>query len=199
MEMRLEEIQKLKRQIKLTSIVAATSIVLSVAIGTATMERKYFDTGWPDEHLGSVQAKEIYVVNSEGSPRIRIGYIKSGPAITIFNGSGDPKVMLTMSDEGQGLAVINSADGAHSMTIGSSEIELADGTTNVVRVAGTGAGGPAISLHDQDGFNLQLGRAVITDRMDGSKKITSAASIAASSKDTTVQWTPWSSASTAKK
>jgi hypothetical protein len=181
------EISRLKKQIKLLAISTITLVIVTVGLLLSAVAGLRSAEAWPDTTLGKVTVRELRIVSADGSPKIAFRTADKGPSLAFFDDKGDVQVILGTSDQGGFLSLHGPAKN-DQLLLSSGYLNIGDLNAANVTLAGPSVGGPRLILQDANGYTLTLGRTDLLHTTNGDQTVTSAASIVATSKTSTVHW-----------
>jgi hypothetical protein len=182
----MDEIIRLKKQMKLLAIATITLGVFTLGLLISTLAGLKSNEAWPDMALGKLTVREIRIVSQDGHTRILL-HSDNDPNLAFFDDTGEVRLLLSSSTQGGYLSLIGS-DKANRMLLTSGNLLMGEENQANVRLVAPSAGGPRLLLKDENDYAITLGRTSLLNQPDGNQIFTSAASIVASSKNSTTHW-----------
>jgi hypothetical protein len=182
----MDEITRLKKQVKLLAIALITLGMLTFGLLINTLAGLKSNEAWPDMALGKLTVKDIRLVSPDGHTKMFL-HVNNDPSLALLDDSGELRLLLGSSKQGGYLNLIGS-DKANQLLLTSGHLLMGEQNQANVTIVAPAAGGPLLTLKDENGYSVTLGRTSLLNKPDGNQIFTSAASLVASDKNSTTRW-----------
>jgi hypothetical protein len=182
----MDDITRLKKQVKLLTIASTTLGILTMGLLVGVARLKSHEA-WPDMTVGKLTVKEVRVVSPGGQPKMLLFTHDDDPALALVDEAANTRVLLTGTKAGWYLAFVG-ADKTKNLILTGGGLLVGDEAHANLRLVAPSDGGPRMQLRDENGYETIIGRTVLKEKQSGTQSITSAASIVASGQESIVHW-----------
>jgi len=184
----MDDITRLKKQVKLLAIATVTLTILTVGLLISSVARSKSNEAWPDVTLGKLTAKEVRIVSPDGRLKMILSTHDNDPNVVLLDETPEVRMLLSATTKLGGSLSLRGPDKANKLVLSSGDILMGDATQSSLLLVAPSDGGPRLVLRDEDGYSTTIGKTGLQNKQDGTRSFTLAASIVASSNDSTVTW-----------
>jgi hypothetical protein len=184
----MDEITRLKKQIKLLVIGLITLGVMTVGLLIWDVAGQKPPEAWPDMTVGKLTVKEVRIVSPDGQAKMILHTTDNAPVLALIDQSTEVRLLLSATAKSGGYLSLVGTDKRNNVYMSSDGILMGDEMQASVRLVAPSDGGPRLLLRDENGYTATIGRTALLDKQNGTQSFTSAASIVGSSKESTVHW-----------
>jgi hypothetical protein len=183
----MDEIVRLKKQVKILTISIITIAIATFRLALSTVAGLRSGEAWPDTTIGKLTVREVRIASPDGTTRAMLRPSENGFNLAFFDDKGELRILLSSSENG-GYLSISGRNKSGEMLLTNTNLLMGDENKANLALVGPSAGGPRTILKDDNGYGLTLGRTDLLDVTSGDQGLTSAASIVATGKNSTIHW-----------